>query len=196
MLYEKFLKCLDHLLWISDRINDGWKLKSYEDHVYIVKSVTQTLANKLDVRQPLKNLDDVYFDDQSAIAPSVTIRKWEYHILYSLSYGVPVLYFNVWTSSGELLPLDELWLAVNPNYKISNNKWFTLAQQEHPYLFRPFYYFHPCDTSEFMKNFESEEKNSVITWLSSIGQIIWLEMDHEYGKQCNFTDYEALKKIY
>ncbi|KAK6628756.1 hypothetical protein RUM43_002572 [Polyplax serrata] len=193
MLYTQFLKCVDHFIKISELTNDGWSVERYKDHVYLVKCMTQCLGK--DVVESDDNTNDLVDvnaafekDDQSVETPPLKYRKWEYHVLHSLSYQVPVIYFNVWNSNGQLLSLDELWNAVNPGFKeiVLKNKWYTVTQNEHPYLFKPFFYFHPCHTEDFLNSFCDEKCNSLITWLSSIGQVIWLELNSTYGKLCYF----------
>lgn len=180
MLYSDFVKYCKHFIKISNTINDGWALKSYEDNVYLTKTTTEVIFHEEESPDEL--------DLQSAVATS-DIRKWEYHVVFSISFQVPVLYFNVYKSNGELLSLDELWSSVHPNFQnsVNKNKWYTLTQQEHPYLHRPFFYFHPCETSAFMDCFKSD-CNKLITWLSSIGQIIRLELDESYGQLCSISD--------
>lgn len=198
MLYSDFVKCVNHFLQISDRINDGWTLEKYNDRVYLTKYMTQWLENKDNESiNDLNELDELKLnelnlnleeDEQSANNLPLKFRKWQYHIIHSLSYQVPVIYFNVWKSNGQLLSLDELWNAVNPCFKeqVAQNKWYTLTQQEHPYLFKPFFYFHPCHTEAFLNDFGNPKCNVLITWLSSIGQVIWLNLDLSYGKMCCF----------
>lgn len=181
MQYSDFLRYCKHLIRISNTINDGWSLNSHENCSYLVKTVTRLNSHK-------DELQENEIDLQSATT-AADITKWEYHIVYSISYQVPVMYFNVWKSNGALLSLEELWCSVHPNFKKSvyDNKWYTLTQQEHPYLHRPFFYFHPCQSSAFMDCFRNDG-NKLITWLSSIGQIIWLELDESYGRLCNLGD--------
>lgn len=192
MLHSEFLQCVNHFLQISDVINDGWVLKSYQDNVYLYKSLIQCLKVDNECSKDLEEFNDTHLDSvedsQCADDSHVNFRKWEYHIIYSLSYQVPVIYFNVWNSNGQLLSLDELWKAIDPNFKefVFENKWYTLTQREHPYLFKPFFYFHPCHTADFLNCFGNKKCNKLIMWLSSIGQVIWLKLNPLYGKQCLF----------
>jgi hypothetical protein len=52
----------------------------------------------------------------------------EYHIVYSPSYAVPVLYFNAYAPSGKLLSLAELWSSVPPTY-CGVDRWTFITQQ-------------------------------------------------------------------
>lgn len=187
MLYSEFLRYSEHLVKISDQIHDGWVLKTKDDYTYLTKTLTQCLDNNSDLPD-LPDLNDleesnIESDIQSATKSLINVRKWEYHVLYSISYEVPVLFFNVWNSAGQLLSLDELWHAVHPSLKsqIYENRWYTLTQQEHPYLHQPFFFFHPCNTSAFINCFSDKRRNILITWLSSVGAAIWLYMHETYG---------------
>lgn len=113
----------------------------------------------------------------------------EHNILYSRSYSVPVVYFNVFLPSGELLTLDDLWensLSQLPNNQ--NNSWTFITQQEHPFLRRPFFHFHPCHTAELMKqvlHLQSSMSPGVylLSWLSSIAPLVHLDLSLAYGHE-------------
>lgn len=84
-------------------------------------------------------------------SPRPLILACEYHVIYSLSYQVPVLYFTVSYHSGKLVPLAELWELLPTGQVCSDNgKWGILTQAEHPLLFQPFYCLHPCNTAKAM----------------------------------------------
>jgi hypothetical protein len=45
------------------------------------------------------------------------IHFYDYHILYSTTYRVPTLYFNVYRADGSLLTIDEVWDDLTSQYK-------------------------------------------------------------------------------
>lgn len=75
----------------------------------------------------------------------------EYHILHSVSYQVPVLYFNAAFSNGQSLVLEDIWELLSSDFVSQKaDRWRLVTQQEHPYLGRPFYHIHPCHTATVM----------------------------------------------
>eukprot|EP00126_Sphaerothecum_destruens_P002982 Sdes_comp16429_c0_seq1m5767 len=120
--------------------------------------------------------------DSSNISP-VFYRQFEYHIVYSFSYSVPVLYFQASRLDGSLLDWSSILAELPPEYsdKITANRFQSISQGEHPLLLTPFYYFHPCNTENFMKDvFEFSDQKFIspfyylISWLSVVGKFVGL----------------------
>lgn len=131
-------------------------------------------------------------DDNSSLT-------WEYHVVYSASYCVPVLYFNVWTANGGLLNLDQVWNILQLNV---DDKWTTITQVEHPYLRKPYFQLHPCKTQNLINLITKEfthslgcveisrsgsntfcpHKNKLISWLSCVACYVQLSIPIDYGK--------------
>ncbi|XP_059149447.1 ubiquitin-like-conjugating enzyme ATG10 isoform X2 [Physella acuta] len=112
---------------------------------------------------------------------------YEYHVLYSESYQVPVLYFNVFKKDGKLLSLEDVWKLCPVSYQkyMNENKWATLSQQEHPLLGRPYFQLHPCHTSDLMSQIMTNTKtynikNYLATWLSTVGPLVGLSISPAY----------------
>lgn len=103
--------------------------------------------------------------------------------MYSLSYGVPQLYFNCYKSNGTLLSLEEIWQLFNDENKSNLEMLTTLTQMEHPFLFKPFFALHPCKTDELL-GILSKSKNKIISFLSVVGPAVHLNLSLEYGKFC------------
>merc|ERR1711860_338971 len=92
---------------------------------------------------------DFFEEDDLCIENSSSdVLTYDYHIIYSESYSVPVLYLNVYKSDGKTISLGQIWDLCPSSYKIliENHKWTTLTQQMHPYFGRPFFQLHPCHT--------------------------------------------------
>ncbi len=86
------------------------------------------------------------------------IVSFVYHIVYSDSYNVPVLYLNAFKSSGLQLNSEEFKQLFMAHEQISHQSAESrlhlvnlLSQQEHPLVFKPFYFLHPCKTAEWMQ---------------------------------------------
>ncbi|KAI9206952.1 uncharacterized protein BJ171DRAFT_597078 [Polychytrium aggregatum] len=80
-----------------------------------------------------------------ADAPGAILATVDLHVVYLPSWGCPVLFFNAYDASGQVLD----WAALRTLTR--NQTPATISQQEHPLLHIPFYYIHPCNTAEFMR---------------------------------------------
>ncbi|KAJ3696805.1 hypothetical protein LUZ61_000510 [Rhynchospora tenuis] len=114
---------------------------------------------------------------------------YDFHVVYSFTYRVPVLYFRGYKSDGCQLSLDEIKEEL-PSHAVQileKSKWTFMTQEEHPYLNTPWYTLHPCGTGDWMKLLLSStsygEKVSLIqylpAWLSVIGQTVGLRVPLE-----------------
>ncbi|KAG5896468.1 hypothetical protein JTB14_002609 [Gonioctena quinquepunctata] len=163
---ENFGKCLGEIVRISDYMIDGWKMnikEGVENGQFLTKTNSRVLNDSSD-------------DDAKILA---TI---EYHVAYHISYGVPVLCFNIWKQDGTFLTVEDYW-KYNENLKQSN-LYDTLTQMDHPVLCKPFITLHPCRTEEIMQPFLENSKNPVISWLSVVGPFVHLNILEEYLKHC------------
>ncbi|KAG0331467.1 hypothetical protein BG000_010901 [Podila horticola] len=122
-----------------------------------------------------------------------------YHIVFSPSYQVPVLYFNAFTSNGTTpVGLDQIYRSLVPhewrdtvrNSGLSGG----ISQQDHPIFNIPYYYMHPCETVSLMETvlaanpdrFETQEaflKSYIAAWLSFTGQAIGLSLPVEIARE-------------
>ncbi|XP_017586316.1 PREDICTED: ubiquitin-like-conjugating enzyme ATG10 isoform X3 [Corvus brachyrhynchos] len=72
-------------------------------------------------------------DDSQATGVGSTeeVVRYEYHVLYSSSYQVPVLYFRACFLDGRPLTLDEIWESVHASYqaRLQEGPWDTITQQ-------------------------------------------------------------------
>lgn len=150
---EEFEKCLKDFITLSDKIQDGWKLISKTDTIYVAKESRYEIDNEL-----------------------ITL---EHHVTYNLSYGSPMLCFNAWKSNGNLLTLEECWKLTN--LKDDGDRMSVLTQVEHPVLQKPFYGLHPCKTPEILRATYSNSKNIIISWLSSVSPYVKLNLDVIYA---------------
>ncbi|XP_043826625.1 ubiquitin-like-conjugating enzyme ATG10 isoform X2 [Dromiciops gliroides] len=141
---------------------------------------------------------EFYSDDSEVLRPTVVseVIRYEYHILYSCSYQVPVLYFRASFLDGRPLTLEEIWDGVHQFYKgrLLQEPWSTITQQEHPILGQPFFVLHPCKTSEFMtfllKDSEKDFRNMnyITSWLSIVGPVVGLNLPLSYAKAMSQHD--------
>ncbi|XP_053768100.1 ubiquitin-like-conjugating enzyme ATG10 isoform X2 [Desmodus rotundus] len=123
-------------------------------------------------------------------AAATQVIKYEYHVLYSCSHQVPVLYFRASFLDGRPLSLKDIWEGVGECYKtrLQHGPWDTITQQEHPILGQPFFVLHPCRTSEFMspvvKNSRKINRNVnyITSWLSIVGPVVGLTLPLSYAR--------------
>ncbi|KAK4270108.1 hypothetical protein QN277_023187 [Acacia crassicarpa] len=119
------------------------------------------------------------------------INHYDFHVVYSASYKVPVLYFRAYHCDGQPLLLSEIEKGL-PGLSVkllSESKWTFITQEEHPYLNRPWYKLHPCGTCEWMKLLFSTHKSLttngstiehyLISWFSVVGQVFGLKIPLE-----------------
>ncbi|CAN6268398.1 unnamed protein product [Urochloa humidicola] len=136
-------------------------------------------------------LEGVYRDcgGSQVQSSSGNIHVYDFHVVYSHSYKVPVLYFQCHRSDGQLLTLDEIKqdLPSNSLKVLSESKWTFITREEHPHLSRPWFTLHPCATSDWMKLLLEESKVAneeqplqyLPAWLSVVGQAVGLKIPLE-----------------
>ncbi|KAK9880056.1 hypothetical protein WA026_008568 [Henosepilachna vigintioctopunctata] len=163
---EDFFKiCLNQILELSNKYQDGWKLHKKEEFgsVFITKKSRMTLS------APEEDLQDIHV-------------TFEYHVTYHPSYCVPVLAFHIWKQDGTFLALEDFWKYCS--HLKNSNMYDTLTQLDHPVLQRPILTLHPCKTHEIMRSFMKHSKNPVISWLSTVGYAVNLKLLKEYQNVC------------
>ncbi|OEL17006.1 Ubiquitin-like-conjugating enzyme ATG10 [Dichanthelium oligosanthes] len=132
---------------------------------------------------------DVVANDTWVQSSSGNVHVYDFHIVYSYSYKVPVLYFQGHRSDGQLLTLDEIkqGLPSNSLKVLSESKWTFITQEEHPHLSRPWFTLHPCATGDWMKllleeskaAYEEQSLRYLPAWLSVVGQAVGLKIPLE-----------------
>lgn len=187
----------------SQQIGDGWEWKTSKDHSegYMCKTHFQTKSRTMASHSeasahgqacvPLEETLELPWDDFEVTETSTAteVIKYEYHVLYSCSYQVPVLYFRASFLDGRPLALKDIWEGVHECYKtrLLEGPWETITQQEHPILGQPFFVLHPCKTNEFMtpvlKNSRkiNSNINYITSWLSIVGPVVGLNLPLSYA---------------
>lgn len=196
---DEYWDSIIFFLTLSSKIDSKWTIVDTKDgrrfakktEVFILSTENKESTMNDDV---IRNTELMEEQEEDAAAfqvrgnSDVEVVTYEYHILYSPSYGVPVLYFNAHTQGGKLLALEEIWKRVPDAYKerLSEERWTFITQQEHPLLGRPFYYLHPCHTADLMKNSPvlTDKRHYIVSWLSAVGPVVGLKLPLEYGKLC------------
>ena len=123
----------------------------------------------------LPELDSL--EPNNTLGPGTTscLVTFQYHVVFSSAYNVPVLYFNAWHSTGRLLKLEEVW-GMAP---ASSDQYSYITQVEHPLLARPFFEIHPCRTEKLMG--QLAPRKYLISWISAVGRDVGLSLDIKYA---------------
>lgn len=202
--YEEFKMACIEFLKLAEKLGDTWKLRNDiqdKDAVCIHKiqysdSIPCDVSNgKSDCEERSKYEGEDEDKEPEPEDPSTMVQTdtakffitYDYHIVYSLSHSVPVLYFNAWHPSGQLLTLDEVWERVDATHRdqIISNKWGTLTQVEHPLLGRPYFQLHPCNTAKLMGQVMPQSASAcspvtlrtyLVSWLSMFGPPVGLHL--------------------
>ncbi|RHZ56887.1 hypothetical protein Glove_396g107 [Diversispora epigaea] len=123
----------------------------------IIKKVTD--KNSAKTMDEVEDDEILEYEDPNALATLNNPEDYltvDYHIIYSTSYKVPVLYFNSYHNDGTSLLIDEIYSNLMQSSRINNIKTVGfnggISQQDHPTLSIPFYYLHPCETATLMKS--------------------------------------------
>lgn len=193
--WTEFQRCCRQIEALSTALHDGWRVVVEKDelgHSYLEKKIF--ITRKKQKRTPKEEEPALVLDtiEEGADPECVAVSSREalncvYNVVYSPSYQVPVLYFNMWRQDGSLLPLDEVWSMVPSTYQevLRDTWWSTITQQEHPILGTPFFQLHPCKTAHLMKQTlprgEGKHANYLVTWLSSIAPLVQLTLPNEYS---------------
>lgn len=176
--YSQFEFCVRHFETVSKDIYNEWCVSQVQNNEIFLKKIT--------------------FDVQELEGVTRNI-SWEYHIIYSYSYLMPILYFNVCFDDGKLLSLKQIELLINPIFRMQfmHNKSNYLSQQEHPYMRRPFFILHPCGTENFMTPFlsNSPKINPLVTWLSSVAPVVNLHIDLRFSLHFDYHKFRLLPSI-
>uniref|UniRef100_A0A3B3YS26 Ubiquitin-like-conjugating enzyme ATG10 n=1 Tax=Poecilia mexicana TaxID=48701 RepID=A0A3B3YS26_9TELE len=191
---EQFRRCCQLLLQRSDQLGDGWSWEAVQgsEEGYLRKTALRSVPSDWG---PLHDQEGFSFHPQTLYDGSYTgtnssslVVQYEYHILFSCSYGAPVLYFRAFTLEGKSLALEEMWSTIHPNYRLrlQNFPLNAISQQEHPLLGQPFFFLHPCRTEEFMglvlqaAQDQGRPVNYVLSWLSVVGPVVGLDVPLQY----------------
>ncbi|PWA34762.1 autophagocytosis-associated family protein [Artemisia annua] len=192
--WKKFNSGFPEWSWIDSSDRLGFSAHKHNDGYLSLQNVVlqRDLKEKLDDEgssndheEPLDNATLVHSSDGDGY-------RYDFHVVYSSSYRVPVLYFRAHSSDGQPLSLEEIEknLPTTSANALIESKWTFITQQEHPYLNRPWYTLHPCGTSEWMKLlFEGDDSTTkrgkeqyLISWFSVAGQVFGLKLPFEMLK--------------
>ncbi|KAL9915935.1 autophagy-related 10 [Glossina fuscipes fuscipes] len=107
----------------------------------------------------------------------------EYHVVYSVTYQVPVLYLQAHHDDGKIISLEKAWdifqAARGDETQYTRQRMLNiLTQMEHPVLFKPCLCLHPCRTAELLA--KTKSSNRIITFISLMGPYVQLKLPPAY----------------
>ncbi|CAB3977160.1 Hypothetical predicted protein [Paramuricea clavata] len=142
---EQFNNAIDKFVEKCQILNENWCVRHVEnapDQIYLAKRQTIATTVENTCKTEFENLADdteEYLKENtfdSSVYSSNTdqlkkILTFEYHVVYSPSYSVPVLYFSAWTQDGKLLSLEDIWKQVPEIHHdfLNYDKWSFITQQ-------------------------------------------------------------------
>ncbi|XP_044741991.1 ubiquitin-like-conjugating enzyme ATG10 [Chrysoperla carnea] len=179
MDYETFVNNIKAIVNISDKHNDGWKLITTSENILFITKAIYRSTHDISNDQQIEDDSNIQQFESNSINDCISVTiKWEYNIIYSESYRVPVCYFNSWKCNGSVLLLEEIWDTLNCKH-LSIDLYSMITQTEHPINGMPYFQLHPCKTSEIIKSFQESSHNLVVSWISSISNYIHLDFEHQ-----------------
>ncbi|XP_015437714.1 PREDICTED: ubiquitin-like-conjugating enzyme ATG10 [Dufourea novaeangliae] len=188
--WEEFVENAESFVEMSNRMSDGWELRGNKDipgEAYVARQRKHLFPANYSVFENTNVDDELKFElKDDPFEASSTIEKpfvTEHHVLWSMSYSVPVLYFHGWKSDFpgiNPVTVEEAQSLV----RHGDLNYMELSQGIHPILGTPFLHLHPCRSQELLQ-VTSKSKNKLVSWLSTVAPAaLYLKLQPEY---CDLT---------
>uniref|UniRef100_A0A182K787 Ubiquitin-like-conjugating enzyme ATG10 n=1 Tax=Anopheles christyi TaxID=43041 RepID=A0A182K787_9DIPT len=184
MHLQDFIFHCDQLVQASQNFADRWRWEREKESVYIclkkTRHVPSTRSNLHTVE--LQDIPELDVEDDPGLAACCDqhtdrILLFEYHVMYSESYEVPTLLFNIYKEGGARLNLDEAWDVLHIRRSVpSHERYSAITMVHHPILYRPFLSLHPCKTAELIGSL-SGSTNPILSFLTTYAPYVNLEQD-------------------
>ena len=211
--WQGFAKGAKHILLVSQTIRDGWQLRGSLDEDcggYLARRIDSlvraaSFSATGEVPSPSASAISSMNDEDEEEDPSrlnllipvpedlndrTQLVFKEFHVIYNVAHEVPTVFFKVMTEGGSSLPIEYLWKEfickqnLDPSYM---DRLRTLTQQEHPFLGDPWYYLHPCNTSNLMGQIPAtlddenhKDKRYLVGWMSTVLPLLGCPVSHLY----------------
>ncbi|XP_051167535.1 ubiquitin-like-conjugating enzyme ATG10 isoform X2 [Leptopilina boulardi] len=179
MTWEEFVENAESIIEISNSIDDHWQFegdKNIPGQGYLLRREKTFISIDIlsseswtKAEEDLSNELCLKLREDPFEAPSIAFERplvKEHHILWSMSYSVPVLYFNGWKSDCPGINPVSVEVA-QKLLKNDSLDYSELSQAIHPILGTSFLYLHPCMSQNLIK-ITPKSKNKLISWLSMV----------------------------
>jgi len=184
-----------HWTWRRVEEND---VGPRQDGMLIVSGLEWTLDDEDDLEEEGEEEDPAALrtedldEDEDPAALKIDRRRRrpivtaECHVVWSVIYNVPVLYFAAHRADGMALSLHEVLRAIevmSGGQRLETSGLFpSVLLEEHPHLQRPFFCLHPCNTSEVMGELllasgnGAPPANELLSWLSLAAPLVGIHL--------------------
>lgn len=193
-LWKRFNSSLPPWSWVPSPKRSSVHYQKMEGYLSLENVILPWLFVKDDVmEEECHSAEEDDFIDTAKLIRNhdSAVHHYDFHIVYSLSYRVPVLYFRAYCSDGQPLALEDIEkdIPVNSAQLLTKSKWTFLTQEEHPIMNRPWCTLHPCGTMEWMKLLLGNKTcidqgglpvdKYLVSWFSVVGQVFGLKIPFE-----------------
>ncbi|KAI0366408.1 hypothetical protein BV20DRAFT_971929 [Pilatotrama ljubarskyi] len=142
-----------------------WNEHSYISGLgYLARTVLLPRKHTPEVDEASELCEPLAIDDEAVSVPAGDLLTCKQYVVYSATFEVPAFYFTLHESTGSPLPLDEVVKSAlfrrhalpSPDgntfaLTLPDSSLALLSQGDHPTLGTPAWYFHPCHTSEAVR---------------------------------------------
>uniref|UniRef100_A0A182PL48 Ubiquitin-like-conjugating enzyme ATG10 n=1 Tax=Anopheles epiroticus TaxID=199890 RepID=A0A182PL48_9DIPT len=182
---QDFLLYCDQLVRASQTCTDRWHWVRGPKYAFICLEKTQAVRNSTQMcgaAEALPGLTELDVADDPGLATSreqqtERLLSLQYHVLYSESYEVPILLFNIYAEGGARLNLEEAWNVLRIGGSVpAHERYSAITMVHHPILFRPYLSLHPCKTAELIGSLGGSV-NPVLSFLTTYGPYVNLEQE-------------------
>lgn len=160
-----------------------FSVDSFRQDLHAIHARSASLGDRWELKQAPYDSDQVYLERVEQRLVDTEILTITCHVIFSEAFSVPVLYLNVHKSNGKSFNYDELYAHFNLK-RDEDGSQMILSQQEHPLLFTPFYFVHPCRTLDWMRASRCDDvtpRNPTLKWLSFVLASFNIPLDLRYG---------------
>ena len=159
--------------WVEDKKRKGWgflrKVKSIAND-----ATTESSDSELEEDEKVEFEAQVETDVLDHC--TTEYMELEMHVVYSETYNVPVMYFNVRRKgTSRCLTLRQIQRLLPKAFEHDNHHRSFVTQEHHPILGVPFFCLHPCQTRECLEIMlrEYEDKDTkhalcLLSWYSAV----------------------------
>ena len=119
---------------------------------------------------------------------------YEHHVVYSRTYGMPVLYFIGYDAEGAPRGAEAVLSDLQPSLLSSSSRWSAITQDDHPVLGIPFFFIHPCNSRKLLLEFLSSSHPHpssipfLLSWLSFYGPLAGIKFPLAFIQLCSILN--------